>query len=371
MSSSKIYLGLDVHKDSVTIAVLPEGAPEPVDVRRLPNEPKRLRKFIARWAEEGEIHACYEASGAGYVLQRQMREWGYSCEIVAPSLIPTRRGDRRKFDKKDAGQLARWYRAGELVTIRVPTEAEERVRDLVRCREAFQRDVLRARHRVLKFLARRGLVYRDGENWTQKHFRWLRELLQDETALPDYDRVVFSEYFSVLEYQLQRRAELDRRIEEIAELDTYRPAVRRLRCFRGIDTLAAMVLLSEVGDFRRFEHPRQLMAYWGLAPSEQSSGDTVRRGAITKTGNARCRHILVQAGWSYRNTPRVGEALKRRQQDQPPSVITHAWKAQHRLHKVYRRLEYRKNSRIAVVAVARELTGFIWATMQDLETAAT
>jgi transposase len=286
--------------------------------------------------------------------------------VVAPSLIPQRPGERRKNDRRDATDLVRLYRAGELVTIRVPTAAEERVRDLVRCRETFQREILKSRHYVLKFLARRGLVYREGKNWTGRHFTWLRSLLGGED-LEAEDRVVYAEYLSLLDYKLQRREELDRRIEEIALEPAWREAVGRLRAFKGIDTHAAMVLVTEIGDYRRFERPGQLMAYLGLVPSEHSSGERQRLGAITKTGNSRCRHVLVQSAWSYRHPPRLGAPLRRRQEGQPPDVVTHSWKAQHRLHKRFRQLEYRKNSRIAAVAVARELVGFVWAVMQDFE----
>ena len=178
MSKCKIYVGMDVHKDSVTIAVLPEGAREPTVVKRLANEDRRLRRFLKRVGKDGEVQACYEASGAGYVLQRKMEEWGHRCEVIAPGLIPTRPAERRKHDKRDAENLARLYRAGELVPIHVPTEAEERVRDLVRCRETFQKEILSSRHYILKFLCRRGLVFREGQNWTNRHMSWLRDLLR-------------------------------------------------------------------------------------------------------------------------------------------------------------------------------------------------
>ncbi len=364
--SKKIYVGMDVHKDSVMMAVLPEGASEPTVVKRLPNEERKLKRFLDRLGRDAEVYACYEASGAGYVLERALRGWGHGCEIVAPSLIPQRPGERRKHDRKDATELARLYRAGELVSIRVPTEAEERVRDLVRCRETMQREILKARHYILKFLARRGLVYREGKNWTGKHLGWLSRLRSGE-LLEATDRVVFDEYFSLLEYELTRRDELDRRIEELALSPAYREAVGRLRCLKGISTHAAMVLVSEIGDFRRFERPGQLMAYLGLVPSEHSSGASRRQGSITKAGNSRVRHVLVQAAWSYRLPPRSGTLLRKRQEGQAAQVIAHCWKAQHRLHRVFTRLVFRKNSPIAATAVARELAGFVWALMQDVE----
>ena len=360
----KVYVGMDVHKDSVMIAVLPAGVAEPTLVKRLSHDPRGIRRMLDRLAREHEVRACYEASGAGYVLERMIRRWGHECEIVAPSLIPRRPGERRKHDRKDAEELARLYRAGELVSVRVPTEREERVRDLVRCREVFQREALRSRHYILKFLARRGLVYREGQNWTGKHFAWLREIQRD-AVLETEDHKAFGEYLALLEYKLDRRDELDRQIEAVAVEPSYKEAVGRLCCLKGISTQAAMVLVTEIGDFRRFEHPGKLMAYVGLVPSEHSSGGSRRQGSITKAGNSRVRHVLVQAAWSYRFPPRRGEVLKRRQQGQPPAAIAHSWKAQHRLHKVFKRLAFRKNNQIAAVAVARELAGFVWALMQE------
>ena len=366
MSTSMIWIGMDVHKDTVMIVVYLNEAREPEIVQQLPNDSRKLKRFFERWSRRGEIRGCYEASGAGYVLQRDMTDWGYGCEVVAPSLIPVRPGERRKHDRRDATQLARLYRAGELVAIRIPSAADERVRDLVRCRQCFQREVLRSRHYVTKFLVRRGFVYRQGQNWTREHRRWLVSLLQDGGLEPE-DRSVFGEYLALLDYKLSRREELDGQIEKLAFSPAYKPRVERLRCFRGINTLAAMTLATEIGDWRRFERPGQLMAYLGLVPSEHSSGEREHRGPITKTGNSRCRHVLVQAAWHYRHRPTVSTGLKRRQRAQPPAVVGHAWKAQHHLYKLYHRIVVRKSSCIAAVAVARELVGFLWAVMQELE----
>ena len=362
-----ISLGMDVHKDSITIAVLPAGAKTPTRLERLPNDLAKLKKWLARVAREGEIRACYEASGAGYVLQRALREWGYACDVIAPSLIPKRPGVQRKHDKRDATDLARLHRAGELVAVHIPTEAEERVRDVVRCRETFQREILKSRHYILKFLARRGFVFREGTNWCTPHLKWLQHLTTDGSALAAHDRLVFREYHALLMYKLQRRDELDRQIEELALLPTLAPMVNRLQCFRGISLHSAMVLATEIVDWRRFERPAQLACYLGLVSREDSSGDRTRLGSITKAGNTHCRHVLVQAAWSYRHRPQTSVDLKRRQHGQPPAVITHAWKAQQRLHQRFTYLSDRKRPQIAVVAVARELVGFLWAVMSDLE----
>ncbi|MBW7907292.1 MAG: IS110 family transposase [Phycisphaerae bacterium] len=364
-SASIIYLGLDVHKDSITVAVLPAGASAPTRVDRLSSDLAKLRRFCERLAAQGEVRACYEASGAGYVIQRAMTGWGMACEVIAPSLIPTKPGVQRKHDKHDAVQLARLYRAGELTVVRIPTEAEERVRDVVRCRETFQREILKSRHYILKFLARRGFVYREGGNWTQGHYEWLRQLAAERSPLASEDRRVFSEYLGLLEYKLARRDALDAEIEALALTPALAGAVRRLQCFRGVNLHAAMVLATELVDWRRFRSPRQLMAYLGLVPREHSSGDRERRGSLTKAGNTHCRHVLVQAAWAYRYQPKIGIALKRRQQGQDPHVIAHAWKAQHRLHTRYQRLAFRLKPQLAVVAVARELVGFLWGVMQD------
>ena len=361
-----IYLGMDVHKESITIAVLPQGARTPTRLERLPNDLPKLKKWIDRIARDGEVHACYEASGAGYVLHRALKEWGYACEVIAPSLIPKRSGAQRKHDKRDAADLARLYRAGELVAVRIPSEADERVRDVVRCRETFQREILKSRHYILKFLARRGFVFREGTNWCTPHLQWLQHLTTDGSPLAPHDRLVYREYHALLMYKLQRRDELDRQIEQLALLPSLAPMVGRLQCFRGISLHSAMVLATEIVDWRRFEHPRQLACYLGLVSREDSSGDRVRLGSITKAGNSHCRHVLVQAAWSYRHRPQTSVDLKRRQQGQPPSVIGHAWKAQQRLHQRYNHLSYRKRPQIAVVAVARELVGFLWAVMQDV-----
>jgi transposase len=366
MSRCIITLGMDVHKESITLAVLPDHAPAPTRVDRLPNDLTKLRRYCDRLAEQGELRACYEASGAGYVIERAMREWGYQCDVIAPSLIPTKPGVQRKHDKHDAIQLARLHRAGELTPVRVPSEAEERVRDVVRCRETFQRELLKSRHYLLKFLARRGFVYRDGENWTHKHVAWLRAFADSGSPLAREDALVFREYLALFEYKAGRRDELDREIATLAELPALSTAVGWLQCFRGFQLHAAMVLATEIVDWRRFAQPTQLMTYVGLVPREDSTGARERKGSITKAGNSHCRHVLVQAAWSYRHRPRVGTQLGARQRGQPATVITHAWKAQHRLHKLYHHLAYRKQSQIAAVAVARELVGFLWAVMREL-----
>jgi transposase len=301
-ASNTIYLGMDVHKDSITVAILPEDAKAPTGVERLSSDRLKFKRFLERVSKEGKLKCCYEASGAGYVLERAMREWGYECEVIAPSLIPKRSGVQRKHDKRDAVDLARLYRAGELTTVRIPSEAEERVRDLVRCRETLQCEVQKSRHHVLKFLARRGFVFMEGKNWTLKHFQWLKKLAGPASPLAAEDKFVFSEYFSLLDFKLQRRDELDHRIEELALSPLLRTPVSYLGAFRGIAVHSAMVLATEIVDWKRFEKPTQLYAYLGLVPREDSSGSRQRRGSITKAGNTHCvtslyrRHGAIVTG---------------------------------------------------------------------------
>ena len=228
--------------ESVTVAVLPAGASAPTRVDKLPNEPARLRRYLERLASQGELRLCYEASGAGYVRYRLLRDWGYACEVIAPSLIPQQPGHQRKHDRHDAAQLAHYYRSGDLTAIRIPSEAEERVRDVVRCRETLQRELIKSRHYILKFLAGRGFVYREGTNWSRPHLRWLTILARDDSPLAPEDRFVFREYLALFEYELQRRDALDDEIERLALHPSLAAAVSRLQCFRGISVHAAMVL---------------------------------------------------------------------------------------------------------------------------------
>ena len=366
-SSTPIFwVGLDVHKDSVTAAVFQDRDPQPFRVDRLPNDLGKLRRWFQRLQTDGEVRACYEASGAGYVLQRSLEEWGIECHLAAPSLIPRRPGDRRKTDHRDAIKLGQDFRDGRLALIHIPTEEEERVRDVVRCRETFQREIVKSRHYILKFMRRRGFIYRDGTHWTTRHLNWIRQVLVPGT-LADEDRFVLTEYLALLEYKLQRRDELDRRIEELALLPRFQRVVERLGCFRGFKTQAAMVIATELGDIRRFESPRQLMAYVGLVPGERSSGAQRRLGSITKAGNARVRHVLIQAAWHYAKRPAISASLRKRQMGQDADVIQQAWKCQHRLYKVFHRLAAKKPNQVAATAVAREMVGFLWAALRDIE----
>jgi transposase len=362
MSQPTQFVGVDLHQDSVVVAVLPEGAEKCTRVEEMLNEPARLRRFFQRVRKEGPVRACYEAGGCGFVLHRALSGWDIPCEVIAPSLIPRRSGDRIKTDRRDAEKLARLYRAGELTPIRVPSEAEERVRSLVRSREALTREILSSRHYVLKLLQARGHRFRGGQNWSQVFWTWLRQI-----ELVDEDALTLSIYVELLEHKLALRQRVDDRLLRIAEQPAWKEPVARLRCLRGIDTLSALTLAAEIGDARRFATARHLMAYVGLNVRERSSGTSERRGGITKAGNARCRRVLVEAAWHYRHPPRLGKGLALRQEGQPEAVRLHALRAQRRLYRRYQRLELRMHSTKAVTAVARELTGFVWALLRGEE----
>jgi transposase len=359
MEKGTTFVALDDSKRKVVVAILRPGVSEP-EQRELPKAPHLIRRCFQRLSREGRVRACYEAGVSGYDLHRQLTACGVECEVIAPALTPRRPGQRIKTDRRDAAKLVRLFRAGELTAIHVPDEAEEAVRDLLRCREDVRRDVVRWQHRLLKFLDRHGRLYVSGRNWTQRHWTWIRAQHFD---LPALERTLEATLFA-LEEARARAATLDKDIAALAEREPYHTPVGWLRCFRGIDTLSAMIVLAEIVDFQRFRHPRQLMAYLGLVPSEYSSGDAQRRGAITKTGNTHARRVLVEAAWHYRHRPSIGGALRHRSAGQPSDVVSHAWRAQQRLHRRYRHLVgHGKRPPIAVVAVARELVGFLWAAM--------
>ncbi len=358
MKTTTIWVGLDVHKDTISVAVFEGTSSEGRPVVSIPNQPAHIRKVFAKLVKQGEVRACYEAGSCGYEVYRQLAAMNIECDVVAPGLIPVRLGDRVKTDRRDAEKLARLLRAGELTSIRVPTEAEEALRDLVRCREDAREDIVRHRQQVLKFLLRHGRIFGGVRHWTLAHWTWLRAQSFEQPLV----QTVFTEYLTTLEKTLARAAVLDQEIAKQAEKEPYKAVVGRLRCLRGIDTHSAMALIAEVCDFGRFEHPRELMAYLGLVPSERSSGGKQRRGSITKTGNSHARRIFVEASWHYRHPPARSVTMVARWKDQPPSVVDHAYKAQERLHRRYSRLTSRgKPSQVAAVAVARELVGFVWA----------
>lgn len=350
------YVGMDVHKDFVYGVILPTGSDTPITERKINNERVAVKKWLSKWAKFYELRCCYEASSCGYVLHRWLLEMGISCEVIAPSLIPTRPGEKIKTDRRDALKLARLYRAGELVCVHIPSKEDESVRDLVRCRETLMKEVVASKHHVLKFLTRKGLAYSGKTNWTRDHFRYLRSI-----KLEGADEVTYRNYLALLEFKMQQLAAVDKEVETLAWSDRYKEVVGRLTCLRGVGILTAMVVISEVQDFARFASPRALMSYFGMVPSESSSGESRKQGSITKAGNSRVRRLLTEAAWHYQHKPAVTETLKKRQEGQSAEVIAHSWKAQERLHKKFWSIAMRKERCKAAMAVARELTGFIWA----------
>lgn len=364
MKNAITYVGLDAHRKDIYVAMLIGHERVPV-TWQLANEPQAIRRLVRRLEREatGPIQCCYEAGPCGYALQRLLTTQRVSCQVVAPALIPRKPGDHIKTNRRDARKLAELLRAGLLTEVAPPTAADEAVRDLARARDDVREDLVRARHRLSKLLLRRGVHFAGPQRaWSEAHRRWIRSLTWDYAA----DRLVAHDYLLAIEQLEARRTELDAALEEIAQTEPYRAPVAWLRCFRGIDTLTAVIIVAELHDFRRFHSARALMAYLGLVPSEHSSGEHARRGRITKAGNAFVRRVLIEAAWHYQHRAAIGRALRSRQAGQPARVIAIADRAQQRLCRRFRRLVLeRKPTPKVAVAIARELAGFIWAALQD------
>jgi len=361
MKKDITYVALDAHKKEHRVAMLLPGGDqfEEWTVANTAEEIRRMMKRIRKRAP-GPIAVCYEAGPCGFSLQRIIQGKGVSCTVVAPSLIPVKPGERIKTDRRDARKLVSMFRAGLLTEVSPPTEAEEALRDLCRQREAAQQDLGRVRHRLGKFLLRRGIVYGRGTAWTGKHLDWLRSLRMEN----DVSQRVLTEYLAQLEEQRARVKSLDAALAEMAEQECYRTQVAWLRCFRGIDTLTAITIVAELYGIERFQSARELMAYLGLVPSERSSGERRSGGGITKTGNRRVRRLLIEAGWHQRRNPVTGYPLRKRREGQPEWVVAIARQAQKRLHQRYWNLVNKgKLPKVALTAVAREFVGFIWSVL--------
>jgi transposase len=355
------FVGLDVHAETIAVAVAEQGG----EVRALgiiPNREESIRKLVRKLGPVEQLRFCYEAGPTGYALYWQLTRMGAKCEVVAPTLVPVKAGDRVKTDRRDALKLARNYRAGELTPVWVPDAAHEALRDLVRAREAAKKDELRARHRLNKFLLRHGRRPPMGvKAWTMKYLEWIKrevhfEQLAQEATLLDYLHEV--------EHADARIMRLDGAIEEAVKCvpPKMRAVIEALQALRGIARVASVTIVAELGELSRFARAKQLMGYGGIVTSEHSSGECTRRGGITKTGNAHLRRVVVEAAWTYRHRPAVGTSLRKRQEKVSEEVKEIAWKAQQRLHQRYRKLLAKgKNKGIVVTAVGRELLGFIWA----------
>ena len=362
MEKGITYVGLDAHQETIHAAVLLPGSLKALE-DAFANTSEALRRFVRRLRRRapGEVVCAYEAGPLGYGLMRELEALGVGCVVVAPGLIPVRPGDRIKTDRRDARKLAELLRGGLLTLVHAPTPGQEAVRDLCRAREAVKRDQTRVRHRLSKLLLRRGVRWTRGRRaWSGAYRAWLRGLRFEQAP----DQVILDDQLLALEQLESRLTALDAQLGAIASEAPWAEAVGWLRCFRGIDTLTALAVVSEIHDWQRFGSPRELMAYLGMVPSERSSGGKERRGGITRAGNVRVRRLLVEAAWHYRHRPGVSARLRQRRQGQPSRVIALADRAQQRLHARSRRLLARgKAHNQVVVAIGRELVGFLWAAL--------
>lgn len=362
MKNSTIWVGLDWHADSVMVSVFGASGSEPLERFEVIPDARGVRGLIRRLKGLGrDVRCVYEAGPCGYEPQRILARARISCAVAAPSLIPRRPGDRVKTDRRDADKLGRLYRAGELTMVAVPDEGQEALRDLVRAREDAKADLLRRRHRLSKFLLRHGHRYRDGNAWTQRHWSWIRSIRFTQP----HSQAVFEEYQAAVTEGLDQVARFDHLLEQAAQAPVLAVKAAHFQVLRGVATRTALTLIAEVGDVRRYSKASQFMGATGLVPSEHSSGASRHQGAITKTGNAHLRRVLVEAAWHYRHRPGPSPRMAARRLGQPAAIVSIARKADARLHRKYHRLIHRgKRSTQAVVAVARELAGFIWAIAQ-------
>lgn len=364
-SARSRYIGLDVHRATIAVAIAEDDGQPPTSYGTIANDPSAIRKLMGRLGgPEVRLRVAYEAGPTGYAVHRQLTTLNIECMVVAPSLIPVRPGDKVKTDRRDALKLARLLRSGDLTSVWVPDQAHEALRNLVRARAAAKADELRAKHRLSKFLLRQGSHPPVGiRNWSVRFFQWLRQVTFAHVA----DQVVLGDYLAEVTAAGERIKRLDAALRQCAATSSQVALIGALQAFRGIGFLSAVTIVAEAGDLRRFRTAPQFMAYAGVVPAESSSGGKQRRGSITKTGNSLLRHIFGEAAHHARHAPRVAGTLKQRQQHVPQPIVELAWRAQHRLHARYRQLGARLGAPKALTAVARELAGFIWAVSQVLE----
>ena len=370
MKKATRFVGLDVHAETIAVAVAESGrAGEVRSLGLIPNRLDSIRKLVQKLGGPKGLQVCYEAGPTGYALYWQLAKLGVECEVIAPSLIPSKPGDRVKTDRRDAVKLARCYRAGELTTVWVPDQAHEALRDLVRAREAAKKDQLRARHRLGKFLLRAGRrPAKDLPAWGSDYMVWVRALTFEHVA----QQATMVDYLGEVDHAAARIERLEKAIDEAVELASpvMREVIGALQALRGFAKIAATTIAVEIGYFTRFERAKQLMGYVGSTPSEYSTGGSRRQGAITKTGNAHVRRIVYEIAWAYRHRPALGKTLKQRQRGVSTDIVEIAWKAQHRLHRRYTALSATGKPHCKVItAVGRELLGFVWAIATRVEQA--
>lgn len=360
------FVGIDVAKLKNAIAVAEYGRDGEVryfgEVDASDGSMRRIIQRIA--AKFDHVHFCYEAGPTGYGLYRLIQSLGHKCMVVAPSLIPRKPGDRVKTNRRDALALARLLRAGELTAVWVPDEGHEAMRDLVRARAAAVETLRVHRQQVSAFMLKHSRIYPRKKGWSMRYLRWLQEQQFDHPA----HQIALQEMVEAVRLSKERVERLEKVIEEFIPTWSLAPVVRALQTLRGVDLIVAVTFATEVGDVTRFESPRRLMGYLGLVPGERSTGETIRRGLITKAGNGRVRHMLVESAWTYRHPPKVGAKKLYRMEQAPPKVREIAWKAQSRLTARYRTLIGRgKRTTVVCTAIARELSGFMWAVAREAQ----
>jgi transposase len=368
MRKSIMYVGLDVHKDSISIAIADEGRQGEVrHYGQIDGELSSLDRIIRKLQATGcNLQFVYEAGPCGYTLYRHLAAKGFSCAVIAPSQTPRKAGDRVKCDRRDAVSLARLERAGELTYVHVPTPEDEAVRDLVRARQDAKRAETRTRQQLLALLLRNGIRYAGRTTWTAAHQRWVARL---KLPLPA-QQIAFQEYVSAISEAAARVERLTQQITELLPQWRWLPVVEALQALRGVALMTAVIIVAEIGDIARFQTPRQLMSYLGLTSSEYSSGPKRHAGSITKAGNSYVRRVLIESAWAYSHPARVTPILQKRLEQQVPKVREISWRAQLRLCGKYRKLAGRgKVKQQVVTAVARELVGFIWAIAREVRLA--
>jgi transposase len=362
----EVFVGIDVAKLRNAVAIAEAGRDGEIRyMGEFDASPESMMRLIRKLAaKHGKLHVCYEAGPTGYGLYRQILALGHECIVVAPSLIPRRSGDRVKTNRRDAQSLARLLRAGELTAVWVPDETHEAVRDLVRTRAMAVEDYRRKRQHVSAFLLRHGRSYDGKTSWRGRHRRWLGGQNFSHPA----QRLAYQEMLNAVQATVERMDRLEAALVELVPAWTMAPVVAAFQAMRGVQFMTAVTMVAEAGDLRRFDHPRQLMAFLGLVPSERSTGETRHQGGITKTGNSSARKVLVEAAWTYRHSAGLGVDHQRRQKDLPEPVRDIAWKAQTRLCARFRRLLAKgKRNTVVVVAIAREIAAFLWAIARLIE----